>query len=142
VTFALAVVLCVTKAGSPDLLHRTRPPSAVLRRPHCPGVLLLEFTVSSPSFWCDPRVKWGTLALHQPRAVARCPAPPRATARRRISATACACTASGPPDPQSMTQIRSQAGQTGPYRSTRLTAPTGDPSCRILIQRIRSAPPP
>jgi hypothetical protein len=83
VPLALAAVLRVAKARSPESRRRARPPPAVLHNRRRLGVLPVEFAMSSPSSRCDLRDKWGTLAPHTPRAAARRRAPPLAAGYRR-----------------------------------------------------------
>jgi hypothetical protein len=56
VLFVDVATLRNAEAGSPELLRRAWPPSAVPRRLRRPGVHPVEFTASSPSFQRDPRV--------------------------------------------------------------------------------------
>jgi hypothetical protein len=67
---------------------------------------------------------------------------PEFLARRRSSAGFLSPVRRSRPPPSDLDRAVQIASDPGSNRSTRLTAPTGDPSHRILIQRIRSAPPP
>jgi hypothetical protein len=92
--------------------------SAVLRRRCRPGILSVEFTASSLTFWCDPRVNWGTLALHP---ASRRRSPSRAAAHRRV------------PSPPARAQHR---GRRSPNRRPRSIRPRVKPVC------ARSTAPP
>jgi hypothetical protein len=139
VPLALAAVLRVAEARSPESRRRTRPPPAILRRRRHPGVLPVEFAVSSPSSRCDSRDKWGTLAPHLPRAAERRRSPP-------VIATARACATPGPPDPQPTALICSRAGQpvhTGQPAAARARLRSRpldrDPTDRICSPPVRPA---
>jgi hypothetical protein len=118
------------------------PPFAVLRRRCRPCILPVEFAASSPTFWCDPRVFWGTLAL---RPASRRRSPSRASVRRRSppgARSARACATSGPPVPQSTAQTELTSGQTGQCAVNRPPAPLSSRRLWIAIQRPDPSPYP
>jgi hypothetical protein len=136
VSLIRALVRRVAGLPSPDLRHRASPPSAVPRRRRrlWSSPWRLPFNSGRPG--ANPAMN-GAAERHI------CVAPPLAVACRRsppVSASTRGCAASGPPVPQSTAQISLTSGQIGRYRSTATHAPALDPSRRISIQRIRSAP--
>jgi hypothetical protein len=88
VPLALAAVLRVAEARSPDLLRHAWPPSAARSPRRHPREPAVEFTMSSMLSRCDPRGKWGTLAPCPQHAAARHPAPPVAAGRSPLPARA------------------------------------------------------